>query len=185
MNDTSPHIIHDHDSGAHDGGCHNGLASGERPGFIALAVLGALILGLGSAMGLMFPPDDWFAGLLKPTWNPPSWLFGPVWTTLYLLMAVALWLVLRDTHRDPEARMRPLGLFLVQFVLNLAWTPLFFGMHSPMLAFVDICALWVTALATALAFGKVRALAGYLLVPYLLWISFALILNGTIWLMNT
>lgn len=174
MNDTSPDFTHD---------SHHPAAN-ERPGVVVLAVLIALILGLGSAMGLLFPPDEWFATLLKPTWNPPSWLFGPVWTVLYILMAVALWLVLRHTHQQPEARVAPVGLFLVQFVLNLAWTPLFFGMQSPMLAFVDICALWVTALATALAFGKLRTAAGYLLVPYLLWISFALILNGTIWLMN-
>lgn len=174
MNDTSPDFMHDN---------HRSSVT-ERPGAVVLAALIALVLGLGSAMGLLFPPDAWFATLLKPTWNPPSWLFGPVWTVLYILMAVALWLLLRETHDRPEARVRPVGLFLVQFVLNLAWTPLFFGMHSPMLAFVDICALWVAALATALAFGKLRTVAGYLLVPYLLWISFALILNGTIWLMN-
>lgn len=175
MNDTSPDFTHDHDR----------PDATERPGVVVLAALVALILGLGSAMGLLFPPDDWYtATLLKPTWNPPSWLFGPVWTALYVMMAAALWLVLRETYQTPEARVRPVGLFLVQFVLNLAWTPLFFGMHSPMLAFVDICALWMAALATALAFGKVRTAAAYLLVPYLLWISFALVLNGTIWLMN-
>ena len=169
MNDTSPHVTHRRDT---------------TVGAITLVALIALILGLGMSMGLLFPPDDWFADLLKPTWNPPSWLFGPVWTTLYILMAISLWLVLRETASEPDARVRPLGLFLVQFVLNLAWTPLFFGMHSPMLAFIGICALWVAALATALAFGRVRTLAAYLLVPYLLWISFALVLNGTIWLMN-
>ena len=170
MNDSSSDITPD----------HLRPAAGKPPGVLVLAALIALILGLGSAMGLLFPPDAWYATLLKPTWNPPSWLFGPVWTALYILMAVALW----HTYAQPEDRVRPVGLFLVQFVLNLGWTPLFFGMQSPVLAFLDICALWVTALATALAFGKLRAMAGYLLVPYLLWISFALILNGTIWLMN-
>jgi len=144
-----------------------------------------LLVALGAGVGILFGADAWYDGLLKPTFNPPTSVFGPVWTVLYALMAVALWLVWRG-RQDDSAMMRrtALRLFWVQFALNLLWSPLFFGLHSPGLAFADICLLWMAVLATALAFGRVRPLAGYLLVPYVLWVSFALVLNGTIWLMN-
>ena len=144
-----------------------------------------LLVALGAGAGVLFAPDDWYDALLKPTFNPPSWLFGPVWTALYALMAVALWLVRRHLDSDYRALLRrATQLFAVQFVLNLVWTPLFFGLHSAGLAFLDICLLWLALLSTTLAFGRVRPLAGYLLLPYMLWVSFALVLNGTIWLMN-
>ncbi|KFN43882.1 TspO/MBR family protein [Arenimonas oryziterrae] len=152
--------------------------------WLALAGWIGLLLGLGTGMGVLFGPDDWFATLFKPTWNPPGWVFAPVWTTLYVLMAVALWLVRREPAVEPRLRRQAQALFALQFALNLAWTPLFFGLHSPRLAFIEICVLWIAVLATATSFGRIRALAGYLLVPYALWVSFALILNGTIWLMN-
>lgn len=143
-----------------------------------------LVAGLGALSGVLFPPGDWFASLAKPTFQPPDWLFGPVWTVLYVAMAVAAWVVQRTAGVDSELRRRAFVLFFVQFALNLAWTPLFFGLRSPGVAFIDICALWIVLLWTLLAFGRVRPLAGYLLLPYLLWVSFALVLNGTIWLMN-
>lgn len=144
-----------------------------------------LLVALGAGAGVLFAPDDWYDALLKPTFNPPSAVFGPVWTVLYALMAVALWLVRRHRDADDRAlRRRATQLFAIQLVLNLAWTPLFFGLHSAALAFVDICLLWLALLATTLAFGRVRPVAGYLLLPYMLWVSFALVLNGTIWLMN-
>jgi benzodiazapine receptor len=143
-----------------------------------------LVTGLGALSGVLFPPGDWFASLAKPTFQPPNWLFGPVWTVLYVAMAVAAWVVQRTAGVDSGLRRRAFVLFFVQFALNLAWTPLFFGLRSPGVAFVDICALWIVLLWTLLAFGRVRPLAGYLLLPYLLWVSFALVLNGTIWLMN-
>lgn len=156
-----------------------------KDGWLALVGWILLLVGLGAGTGVLFDPDAWYRVLLKPTWNLPSWLFGPVWTALYVSMAVALWLVRREPETDEPSRQRALALFAVQFLLNLAWTPLFFGLHSPGLAFLEICVLWVALLSTMLAFGRVRALAGYLLLPYLLWVSFALILNGTIWLMNS
>lgn len=156
-----------------------------RDGPLALVGWILLLVGLGAGTGVLFGPEAWYAALLKPTWNPPSWLFGPVWTLLYILMAVSLWLVRREPNVDEPMRQRALALFAIQFLLNLAWTPLFFGLHSPGLAFVGICLLWIALLAAMLAFGRVRALSGYLLLPYLLWVSFALVLNGTIWLMNS
>jgi translocator protein len=143
------------------------------------------IVAMGVGVGMLFPPGAWFAGLYKPTWNPPGWLFAPVWTLLYVLMGISIWLVRTQNDASIEARSRASAFFLFQLALNLAWTPLFFGLHSPFLAFVEISALWCAVLFTALEFGKIRALAGYLFVPYLLWVSFALVLNGTIWLMNT
>lgn len=143
-----------------------------------------LLAGLGAMMGVLFPPGDWFAALAKPTFQPPNWLFGPVWTVLYVAMAVSAWLIQRSVDADIALRRRALVLFFVQFALNLAWTPLFFGLRNPGLAFIDICVLWITLLWTLLTFGRVRPLAGYLMLPYLLWVSFALVLNSTIWLMN-
>lgn len=159
-------------------------AAPPRDGWLALAGWILLLVGLGATSSGLFGPDAWYAALLKPTWNPPSWVFGPVWTALYAMMAVALWLVRRESESEDGLRRRALILFSIQFALNMAWTPLFFTLHSPGLAFAEICLLWGTLLSTVLAFGRSRALAGYLLLPYLLWVSFALVLNGTIWLMN-
>lgn len=155
-----------------------------RDGWLALIGWILLVVGLGATFGSLFAPDAWFSALLKPTWNPPSWIFAPVWTLLYATMAVALWLVRREPANEDRLRKVALVLFAIQFALNLAWTPLFFGLRSPGLAFAEICLLWIVLLSTMLAFGRVRPLAGYLLLPYLLWVSFALVLNGTIWLMN-
>jgi translocator protein len=156
-----------------------------RDGWLGLAGWILLLVGLGATTGILFGPGEWYAMLSKPTWNPPSWLFGPVWTALYASMALALWLVRREPDVDAPTRQRAQAMFAIQFLLNLAWTPLFFGLRSPGLAFAEICLLWIALLSTMLMFGRVRALAGYLLLPYLLWVSFALVLNGTIWLMNS
>ncbi|HPW33601.1 MAG TPA: tryptophan-rich sensory protein [Arenimonas sp.] len=151
----------------------------------ALAIWIVLILGLGSCMGIFFGPGAWFQGLVKPTWNPPGWVFGPAWTLLYVLMAISVWKVRRNTRVSDTERSRAMRFFWLQLLLNLAWTPIFFGLHQPAWAFVEICLLWLAALSTALAFGKISAASGYLLIPYLAWLSFALVLNGTIWLLNS
>ncbi len=160
-------------------------AAPPRDGWLALVGWILLLVGLGATFGSLFAPDAWFSALLKPTWNPPPWVFAPVWTVLYTMMAVALWLVRREQEVQEPLRRRAQILFAIQFALNMVWTPLFFGLHSAGVAFVVICLLWMALLSTMLAFGRVRALAGYLLLPYLLWVSFALVLNGTIWLMNS
>lgn len=143
-----------------------------------------VILGMGGGMAFFFGPDPWFRELAKPIWNPPDWVFAPIWTILYVMIAVSLWLVRCDTSVPRAEQKSALRLFWWQFALNLAWTPIFFGLHSPALAFIEICVLWLVALWTALRFGKISSTAGYLLVPYLLWLSIALVLNGTIWLLN-
>lgn len=143
------------------------------------------ISAAGAGMGMLFGPDAWFAELSKPLWNPPGWLFAPVWTTLYVLMGISVWLVRKQADASRQEKRKATQLFLVQLLLNLAWTPLFFGLHRPLWAFAEICVLWAFILWTAVEFGKIRPLAGYLLWPYLLWVTFALVLNGTIGLMNT
>ncbi|MEE7560368.1 tryptophan-rich sensory protein, partial [Xanthomonas sp. Kuri4-2] len=117
-----------------------------------------------------------------PAWAPPGWLFGPVWSVLYGMMAVAAWLVWRE--RGWRGAGGALALFLVQLALNAAWSWLFFAWHRGGAAFADILALWLVLGATTLAFARRQRLAGVLLVPYLLWVSFALALNYTVWHLN-
>lgn len=148
-----------------------------------LALIGWLVLTfLASTTGVFVSTGGWYASLVKPSWNPPGWLFGPVWTLLYIMMAVAAWLV---WQRGGWAAQRwPLALYLTQWALNALWTPLFFGLQRPGLAFAEIIVLAMALLATVVAFWKVRRLAGALLVPYALWVSFAAVLNFTIWRLN-
>lgn len=149
---------------------------------LALFVMICLaIAGLGAAWTNL-SVGDWYATLNKPSWNPPKWVFGPVWTTLYIMMAVAAWLVWR-TKGLADARV-PLLLFGAQLCLNAAWSALFFGRRNPGIAFADIVLLWIAILATIVAFGRVSNLAAILLVPYLSWVSFAAALNWSIWRMN-
>jgi len=145
-----------------------------------LALLASLLLAFGAAfLGARFGPGDWYTELRKPSWNPPGWIFGPVWTFLYASMAVAAWRV----WKAGDAR-TALALYVVQLALNAAWSWLFFGLHRPGLAFVDILALWAAILATTLAFFPKDRAAGWLMVPYLAWVSFAAFLNFTLWRMN-
>ena len=133
-------------------------------------------------IGSQFPPDAWYAALAKPDWNPPNSVFGPVWTTLYVLMGISAWLVWRK--RGFDGARTALLLFGVQLLLNALWSWLFFGLHAPGLAFAEMLLLWLVILATLLSFRKISPLAGWLLVPYLLWVSFAAVLNLQIWRLN-
>jgi len=127
-------------------------------------------------------PGEWYGSLKKPSWNPPGWIFGPVWTALYTMMAVAAWLVWRQ---GGWARQRkPLLMFLGQLVLNALWTPLFFGLHRTGVAFAEIILLWLAIAWTITAFWHVHRAATWLLAPYLVWVSFAAVLNGTLWRLN-
>jgi benzodiazapine receptor len=134
-------------------------------------------------IGSRFMPGEWYAALAKPSWNPPSSVFAPVWSTLYVLMGVAAWLVWRRVGfvGAPVA----LGLFVFQLVLNGLWSYLFFGAHQPGVAFMDIVALWLVILATTIAFWRVSVPAGVLLLPYLCWVGFASALNLQLWRLNT
>ncbi len=149
-----------------------------------MVLLGWLALTFAaSATGVFVSTSgDWYAGLEKPSWNPPSWLFGPVWTILYTLMAVAAWLVWRKGGWS--AQKQALGLYLIQWALNALWTPIFFGMNRPGLAFAEILILDVAVLGTLIAFWRVKRVAGALLMPYVLWLCLATALNFTIWRLN-
>ena len=120
--------------------------------------------------------------LQQPAWAPPAWVFGPVWTTLYILMGIAAWLVWKEAGFSGASV--ALGLFIAQLLLNAIWTPLFFGAGLRGWAFLDILLLAGTLLVTLVAFWRIRPLAGALLIPYLLWVSFAAVLNYTIWRIN-
>ncbi len=129
-----------------------------------------------------FEPGACYESLAKPEWTPPNQAFGPVWAILYTLMGIAAWLVWKkDGFRNAG---RALGLFLIQLVLNALWSWLFFGLHWPAVAFVEILMLWLTVLVTLVLFWRHRPLAGMLLTPYLAWLSVALALNFSIWQMN-
>ena len=150
---------------------------------IILGLCGWLLLCFAAAaFGAFFSPGEWYAALDKPSWNPPSWVFGPVWTLLYLMMAVAAWLVWK--RGGFAAHRGPLTLFLGQLALNAAWSPLFFGLQRPGPAFIVIILLWLAILATLLAFRPIHRPAAWLLVPYLAWVTFAAVLNGVLWQMN-
>jgi len=149
----------------------------------AVGLVGWLLLTFcAPAAGFLSLPGEWYASLNKPSWNPPSWVFGPVWTLLYLLMAVAAWLVWR--RGGWSARRAALTLYLVQLGLTAAWSPAFFGVQNPARALAVILALLTAIVATLLAFRPVSRTAALLLVPYLLWVNFATVLNLTLWYLN-
>jgi tryptophan-rich sensory protein len=133
-------------------------------------------------LGARFLPDEWYRRLNKPAWNPPNQIFAPVWTLLYLLMAIAAWLVWR-LHGFAGAPV-PLTLYVIQLLLNAAWTWLFFGRHRIGAALADIVVLWLVILATLISFWRLVPLAGIMLAPYLAWVSFATALTWTIRRMN-
>jgi len=152
-------------------------------GKMILGLCGWLLLCFAAASpGAVFMPGEWFAALKKPSWNPPSWVFGPVWTALYAMMAAAAWLVWQ--RGGWKEQRKPLLIFLAQLALNALWTPLFFGLHRPGVAFAEIVLLWLAIVATLVAFRPVNRTAAWLLVPYLAWVSFAAVLNGTLWRLN-
>ncbi|OGS25025.1 MAG: TspO protein [Elusimicrobia bacterium RIFOXYB2_FULL_48_7] len=125
----------------------------------------------------------WYVTLNKPSFNPPNWIFGPVWTALYLLMGIALFLVWKkyDGSKGVKAA---LSVFFIQLFLNTTWSILFFGMRNPLAGLVEIAALWIAILLTILSFYKISKTAAVLLLPYILWVSFAAILNFYLWRLN-
>lgn len=126
--------------------------------------------------------DGWYDTLVKPSWQPPAWVFGPVWTVLYLLMAIAAWLVWRPAGARSAAA--PLSLFAIQLVLNVAWSWIFFYLQWPGWAVLELVVLWLAIAATTLAFYRRSKLAAALMLPYIGWVTFAGVLNFTIWRLN-
>lgn len=147
-------------------------------GWIGLC-LGAASLGAWATTPEI---DGWYRTLAKPSWNPPNWVFGPVWTTLFLMMAIAAWLVWKPSGF--KAALRPLSYFLVQLVLNVAWSWIFFFAHAPGWAFVEILLLWLAIGVTAASFFQNQKVAAWLLLPYWAWVTFAAFLNFAIYRLN-
>jgi len=151
--------------------------------WISLVIFIVVCLGIGGLGAMATTPeiDGWYRTIEKPSWNPPDWIFGPVWTTLYIMMAIAGWRVwtMADTKRT-----LPISLFGIQLLLNLAWSFIFFAMRQPGWAFAEIVVLWLAITATMLTFFQRSKLAGVLFIPYWAWVSFASVLNFTIWRMN-
>lgn len=141
-------------------------------GFIAASTLAALT-------GAIFRPGAWYERLAKPAWRPPNRLFAPVWSLLYLMIAVSGWLVWREAGLS-----WPLAVFAMQLGLNAVWTPVFFGLRRIGLGFAVICLLWLAIAATIAAFYPVSPIAALLLLPYLAWVGFAAALNYAIWRLN-
>jgi tryptophan-rich sensory protein len=160
-------------------------AEKHRGAGAALVVCLALPLGAAALGGAATASsvDTWYPELAKPAWTPPGWIFGPVWTVLYLMMGTASWLVWRERPRARALVDRALALYAAQLALNVLWSVVFFGLRRPGWAVAEIALLWLAILATLLAFRRVRPAAAWLLVPYLAWTTFAAALNGAIaWL---
>jgi len=149
-------------------------------GLIICLVISFVVAAAGAVASIQ--AAEFYANMLQPQWSPPGWVFGPVWTVLYGMMALAAWLVWR-LDGFIAARVA-LSLYLLQLVFNVLWSWLFFAWHLGALAFIDIVLLWVSILFTILSFRHHSKLAMYLLVPYLLWVSFAAVLNFSMWQLN-
>ena len=152
--------------------------------FFKLIISILLTVGLGSLGGIFTVNEipNWYAGLQKPDFNPPNWLFGPVWTLLYTLMGISVYLIWKQPVSS--IRNKALVIFGIQFILNFFWSIIFFKEHALGWALVEIIAMWIFILLTILNFGKLSSLAAWLLVPYISWVSFASLLNGAIWHLN-
>ena len=150
---------------------------------LLLSILICEAVGIMSGLLSQTNMNEWLATLNKPSWNPPSWLFGPVWSILYALMGLALWIIWKS-HFDETSKRIALIIFALQLFLNFWWSLLFFRFHSPALALADILLMIVVITITVFRFALISRKASWLLVPYLAWVCFAAILNYTIWSMN-
>ncbi len=155
---------------------------------LVIAIVVSELAGIIGSFFTVSAIPNWYSTLIKPALNPPAWVFGPTWTTLYALMGIAAWLVWKRWDQgDPSTRLRvktALTIFGLQLFLNAIWSIIFFGLHSPGWALVDIVLLWLAIVWTMVVFYKISKPAAYLLIPYLLWVSFAGYLNYSIWMLN-
>lgn len=150
---------------------------------LVVALLIPLAVGFLGAMATTPQIQTWYAALVKPLWAPPNWVFAPIWTTLFILMGLAFYLVWRQGLGRKDVRFAIL-IFGVQLVLNLLWSVVFFSFHSILGAFIVILILWIAILANVIAFYVISKPAGILLVPYIVWVSIASYLNYTVYLLN-
>jgi tryptophan-rich sensory protein len=156
----------------------------RRHDLLALAVFIAVCLAVSAIGGAItaISAGDWYQALQKPVFNPADWVFAPVWTTLYVLMAIAAWRVWR--HPTSSARRTALLVFTLQLALNLLWSFLFFGLQRIDLALIEIVILLICIIANTVLFCRIDVVAGMLFVPYVLWVGYAAVLNGSLWLLN-
>ncbi len=148
---------------------------------IIIASLITLALGLASGFSTIDAITNWYQYINKPSFNPPNWIFGPVWTVLYIMMGISFGMI---WHSNSALKNKVMMLFGTQFILNLLWSFLFFNLHQTGIAFIEIILMWIFILITILSFYRINKTAAYLLIPYLCWVSFASILNGAIWYLN-
>ena len=151
---------------------------------IVIALIICLMVGYSASIVTRPSVESWYPTIIKPSFNPPNWIFMPVWTMLYILMAVAAGLVWDKIKEQNQEVKVALGFFLIQLTLNAIWSYIFFGLKNPMLALIEIALLWLMIYETYLKFTKINKTAGYLLIPYMAWVAFAGILNASIWWLN-
>ena len=156
-----------------------------KPTDILKLVVSVILCQIAGFLGSLFTTPaipTWYKTLSKPFFTPPNWIFSPVWISLFILMGISLFFVWR-MQDHPQLRIA-LFFFFVQLILNVLWSVAFFGLRSPLLGLVDIVLLWIAILLTIQNFSKVSKFAGVLLLPYLLWVSFAILLNFSLWILN-
>lgn len=149
---------------------------------IAVCIFLCVAFGLLSGFSTVESINNWYRFINKPSWNPPNWLFGPVWTLLYIMMGIAVALI---WHSSDQNKKTAIGIFIIQFVLNLAWSFIFFNMQKVGWAFAEIVIMLLFIALTILLFYRINKTAAWLMLPYLCWVSFATVLNGTIWYLNS
>ncbi len=148
-----------------------------------ISILIPLLVGGISGFFTSSGVQGWYATANKPSFNPPNWIFAPVWTALYILMGIAFFLVWKS-EKDKAVKQTAIILFVVQLILNFFWSLIFFKLQQPGWALIEIAVMWLAILLTILWFGKISSTAAWLLVPYICWVSFALLLNYAIWKLN-
>jgi benzodiazapine receptor len=151
---------------------------------ILTVVVTCLAIGYFSGIITRSAILTWYPTLVKPSFNPPNWVFAPVWSMLYIMMGIAAGLVWDRMDYDKEIVKKALVLFAIQLGLNALWSYLFFGLMNPMVALIEIVILWLIIYETYIQFAKINKIAGYLFIPYLAWVSFAMVLNASIWWLN-
>ncbi len=151
---------------------------------LVISLIAPQVAGLIGSVFTVTSVTGWYSTIVRPDFAPPNWIFGPVWTTLFVLMGIALFLVWKKEDAQKKKVKLALQFFAVQLVLNTLWSIIFFGLQSPGWAFVEIIFLWISIALTLYLFAPISRLAAWLLVPYLAWVTFAAYLNFSIWMLN-
>lgn len=150
---------------------------------VIISIIGCELVGLAGTPFTIGSIPTWYAQLIKPPFSPPNWIFGPVWIILYFLMGLSAYLIWREDSKSKKIKIA-LYLFLLQLFFNFLWSFIFFGLHQPFLALIDIVVLFVALILTMIKFNKISKFAMYLLLPYALWVAFATLLNVSIVILN-